>query len=38
LLRVEMRRTLLPGKKIHQVFFVTIGRKPFAFEQHLQTP
>jgi trans-aconitate methyltransferase len=38
LLRVGMRRTLLPGKKIHQVFFVTIGRKPFAFEQHLQTP
>lgn len=29
----ELRRTLLPGKGRHQVFFVTVGRKPFAFEQ-----
>lgn len=35
-LRAEMRQTLLPGKERHQVFYVTIGRKPFAFEQHVQ--
>ena len=34
-LLADMRRALLPGKKLHQIFFVTIGRKPFAFEQHL---
>lgn len=35
-LRAEMRRSLLPGKKRHQIFFVTVGRKPFAFEQHVK--
>jgi hypothetical protein len=35
-LRAEMRQTLLPGKERHQVFYVTIGRKPFAFEQHIR--
>lgn len=35
-LRAEMCQTLLAGKKRHQVFFVTIGRKPLAFEQDIQ--
>jgi SAM-dependent methyltransferase len=38
LLRADMRRTLLAGKEIHQVFFVTVGRKPFAFERDTQIP
>lgn len=35
-LLAEMHRTLLPGKGRHQVFFVTVGRKPFAFEQEFE--